>query len=860
MADVSGYVNLVQRTVGELTTAGGTVNINAGSSVIMQPGSKVDVSGGWIDYQGAFVQTTKVISGGNIFDISQATPDRVYNGIYSGSTTFHPKWGITQTNSSSLINGAQFESGYTQGASGGTVSITAPSMALDGTLLGSTISGSRQRSAPPVASTLALAFQAQSSTQPFLPIYPTPPNITFQSGVSLAPADPFALDPSRNPLPLRADRVADVILSPDLLTAGGFGNLKLDNSDGKITVPADVSLTTAPGGSINFTGANIDIQGQIVAPGGSLSFTSLDVSPADLVGIAQSMITPPPDPTRGNFVLGSGAILSTAGLITDQRQSADALQLRPFAQNGGSITVAGFSVDLASGSALDVSGGAIVSATGTVTYGTGGAITINGGQEPSLPSLIGGSLSLGSELRGYSGARGGSLSILAPLIRVGAPSFTAGALNLTPEFFSSGGFNSFALSGIGAATANVGEYLPAVVIGPGTTIAPVVQSLLVNLDRRDLVTLDRTILPLGVRAPVNLSFNARGAISLAPIIGQPLVRGDFLLSDSATIATDPGGTIALRGDTAAVLGSVRAPGGSITVSGGGNSATLFPDATRPLPTVDLGPMSSLLVAGTTVLTPNSLGFRTGSVLAGGNITVTGNIVAERGAVLDVSGAAGILDLAPGYSAANNSSNPGAAPFIPTLVESNAGTITFNGRQELFVDATLIGLPGGPSANGGSVFATADRFTPPGTIAQLTPLTITLLITQSGPTIPQAFYSPGENAIGHFVTGTDPIGRGHLAADTFMGNGIESVTLRGSSGIGATQFSGPVSLTVGRQITVTGGALFADADVRLNAPYIRVGTDFQGPHPAGPDRKRLHRRWTTVLLPGAIWSGNFHRHG
>ncbi len=42
LADTSGYVALVQRSVGELTTSGGSVKLSAGDSVVMQPGSKID--------------------------------------------------------------------------------------------------------------------------------------------------------------------------------------------------------------------------------------------------------------------------------------------------------------------------------------------------------------------------------------------------------------------------------------------------------------------------------------------------------------------------------------------------------------------------------------------------------------------------------------------------------------------------------------------------------------------------------------------------------------------------------------------------------------------------------------------------
>ncbi len=132
LADVFGYVNLVQRTVGELTTSGGTVSLSAGNSVVLQNGSLVDVSGGWINFAGGLVRTTQVASGGNVFDISQATPDRVYDGIVNGFTVNHPKYGVVETTGNSLPGDMRFAAGFTQGMNGGNLKITAPSMALDG--------------------------------------------------------------------------------------------------------------------------------------------------------------------------------------------------------------------------------------------------------------------------------------------------------------------------------------------------------------------------------------------------------------------------------------------------------------------------------------------------------------------------------------------------------------------------------------------------------------------------------------------------------------------------------------------------------------------------------------------------------
>ena len=183
LADVSGYVNLVQRTVGELTTSGGTVSLNAGNSVVLQPGSLIDVSGGWVNFTGGMVHTTEVISGGNLFDISQATPDRVYSGIANGYTVSYPKYGVTQTFSNAMPGNMRYEAGFTQGGGGGNLQITAPSMALDGQFLATTVTGERQATTPPAASSLALSFHAQDPTPPaFLTISPAPPDITFVSG------------------------------------------------------------------------------------------------------------------------------------------------------------------------------------------------------------------------------------------------------------------------------------------------------------------------------------------------------------------------------------------------------------------------------------------------------------------------------------------------------------------------------------------------------------------------------------------------------------------------------------------------------------------------------------------------------
>ena len=832
LADTSGYVALIDRTVGELTTGGGNVSLTAGDSVVIQPGATVDVSGGWINYTGALVQTTKVISGSQIFDISQATPDRIYSGIYTGGTENHPKWGISETHTNPMVNGGQFEAGYVQGGNGGTLSISASSMALDGQLLGTTITGPRQRTTPPALSALSLAFQSRLTTTPYLFVAPAPPTVTFEDKNTLAPADPFALDSNGLPLPLRDDRKATVILSPELLTTDGFGQLSITNSDGDVLLPAGVSLNPPAGGSIAISAANLDLEGNITSPGAALTFNVYDFSPYQfaILQLTPGSTAPPVDPTRGIFTLGANASLDVTGMIADDRSGIFAPETFPLVTNGGTVTIKSYSANLEAGSKIDVSGGGEVNAANVASYGQAGSITIQAGQDLDIPGLLGGELILDTTLAGFGGNNlGGSLSVLAPAIQVGGHTSNSNTLLFDPSFFSQGGFANFTLSGLGSATDTVDVYSPAVTIASGTLIQPVALSQFLDpsITAIDGLVLTQTLLPQALRAPVSLSFKAPGVIDIFTS-GTLLVRGDFIMENGSSIITDPKASVSISGNTAAVLGTISAPAGSISVSGGGNSSNLFlSDTGRALPTVDLGPNSRLSAAGTTLLTPNSLGFRTGLVLGGGTITISGNIVAEAGSLLDVSGATDSLDVVPGFIGAPIPTNPTAPLYVRTRIDSGGGSITFAGAQELFSDATLLGGPGGPSAVGGSLTSSSGRFVPPGGGEELTPLDVNLEVTQEGPVIPASFYDSGQTAIGHAVVddqGEAIPGFGHVAADYFNRSGLSSLVLNGTVG-----FVGPVTINAGGSLAVgSSGVIYADGAVHLNGFSVSLGQAFLPP--------------------------------
>ncbi len=860
LADLIGYLGLVQRDVAQLTTAGGTLTISAGDAAVLREGSIIDVSGGWTNFSGGTVATTRVISNGQIVDIADAAPDQIYSGIYTGSSSVvHSKWGVVESFNRALAPaGTHYQEGYTQGADAGSVSITAPAIVLDGTLRGSTVAGGKQiRNQPgssnlPESATLALHFRGRENLSPnYFVTYPDALGIVFKQGVEQEDVGDFTLDANGNAAAIPAERRNQVYLSPDLLTSSGFGHLDVTNENGSITVAEGQHLTTSAGGSISLTASNIDIRGNVTAAGGSLSFTALNISPYDA---AVALSRPVPEvpvlrPGRGIFTLAEGATLSTAGLITDDRYAAS--NSTPAIPDGGSISIQAYSAQLGAGSLVDVSGGYAMNSDGKGRYGNAGSISILTGKDPRVSSILGGTLSLGGTLRGISGAKGGTLTLQAGAIKVGGAS-QAGVFHLDPKFFNQGGFTKFNLQGLG------GPGLTAVSVAAGTLIEPVAQRLAVvaNADGGGLLLGEYEDVhgrapEVSERQPVSLSFLSEGVRDAAT--GLLLYRGDVVINEGAVIRTDPGASVEVRGNTATVLGSILAPAGSIRVSGSSNTAAVFGDPNQALATTYLGSNSVLSAAGAVVLKPDAYGRRIGSVLGGGTITVSGNVVAAAGALMDVSGTSGILDVDPSVVVANPvtkipntglTSKPRVDQTVPVRVDSNAGSITLSGGQFLFSDATLRGNAGGSSAAGGTLSVSSGRFY--GVADTPTPADVTLTVAQSGPVIA----GPAANPIGHAVTGTLGSGHGFFAVDSFQQGGFDSLSLAG-----VVETRGPVSIdTRGKVSLGNQGILFNDSSLSIHAGAVALGMAFRPPSLPAEETSPIVFNGQPFIIPATYGSG------
>ena len=827
LANIAGFANLIQRSVGQLTVAGGTVSVSAGKSVVMQGGSKINVSGGSTRFEAGMVRTTQLITNGRLVDISQALPDVAYDGIFDGTfTESNVKFGITNVYHSPLApDGYRLDPGSTEGGAGGKLSISAPSMALDGRFLGHTITGEKQRLVPPTLSTLNLAFQAQDTTYPNVPIHsPAAPTITFDSRIKQSAPEAFTLDSNGDPTDLTEGRKELVVLSPELLGKDGFGILNIDNHDGKILVPEGVSVEAPTGGSITFKASSIVVNGSVTAHGGSLAFSTfgLTLDEINLLRNNQPAASPPVvQAGRGIFTLGSTGVLSATGLIVDDRQTHGPSLISPVYLGGGSIKIEGYSADLAAGGLVDVSGGALIGPTGGVSYGSGGAISIGAGRELGFSSTLGGKLNLGSDLQGLSGGKAGSLSILGPAIQIGGTASQPDVTLVGTDFFSQGGFGTISLTGIGLTTSVPGAYVPGVQIVDDVEIRPVVDGWLGSVGKTDHFKLTKITREEGVRTPVNLTFGAIGA----NYGGTILSRGDVVVGEGSQIVTDGKGSVSFNAETITLRGSVISPGGNISVEG----LNVFPaDAgafpTRALPTVHLASTALLSTRGKVTLVDNPFGLRQGQVLAGGSINVVGNIVAEAGAVLDVSGTSGILDLAPSSKALEPSilNSLGGKQYVPVTIESNAGAITLAGSEMLFTDATLIGKAGGKSATGGTLNVSSGHFIP--NVASYTTADANLVVTMGGITLPETSSSIGVGKAVLDADGDAAPQLGYFSVDEVARSGFDSLSLGGN-----VRFDGDVSITLPGHLSVaSGGVIYAKGDITLTAGHVSLGQAFRTP--------------------------------
>jgi filamentous hemagglutinin family protein len=939
LADASGYVAAVGRSIDQLMTKGGSVtlqtdlNNNSGGGRVQTAGSVINVAGGSVNFLPGMVPTTRLLgSDGRIYSMANADPNMTYVGFADQFTVDHSRWGIKETWSTGTQT---FSPGYTDGQAAGSVTVTTVNPSLLGTMYFGSVAGQRQIASgqPPNQGSLML---------------------TTPSSVQIGPS------PSADYITTSA---STTILSADTLSGYGLSSLSITSND--LVLSSGSTLNLAASGSFSvLTGGAIDIAGTVSAAGGAISlvtdhntiksnFTaSLFKAPTDKSGkvIASNVYVEGTLDVSGRFVNDTGRFGSDMTGPASINGGTISIATTKASNNGASDLTG--SILLANGGLLDVSSGGYVSplskpktASSGVMAGKAGSIslTVNQGkwntdtqsgdqQRPTSGQFA--VLQLDGALRGYGFESNGSLTLSGvdtmriggtlqagetSGIRIGGVASTVPVLLL-----NSGGFGSYSIDSVsdGWTGASKTGATAQVVVAAGTNLTLQQQNL--------ATTADTAVTPTGTK----LGQQATPAVALLPddqrqATNLTLKADNITLDTGAAIVTDPGAKIALGDltfDPTVVTGSLPANKvelrGSIIDHGG----SVFINALA----THLASQALVDVSGTFVANSrfglNGGPLTSGTYLAGGSFTVEAGlltqipiglknsdgtfnsyafdysgaaagtyVVADTGALVDVSGAAGDIQVAGargattsvkswsdagtvtvdaagfawgGSFAATGGRYVGADGQTHAESRANNGTIILGGgAMQLRQDATDVnaavaafkqGL--GPAPQG--LLVSAD---------QLTPFDNVYLYAAAGPggaariftDLPGNFYSYG--APGYFsltISGAlnwTVANRLHIAAGTIVapGSRIDAVmrapyveltggTLATASGSSTLTINASQGVDVGSAAFDLEGAAFSgfqkvtlssSGDLRLSTPKVVDGV-FAGSNTVPNDASRF----------------------
>jgi filamentous hemagglutinin len=802
VADATGYAALIEREVGELTAAGGSVEIRAGDMVDLQSGSVVDASGGWIRFKDGARATSKLLFRNTITDVSQARNDISYEGIVKGAPVH--------------------ESGYLEGGAGGSITIQAPAMNISSVLRGTVVTGARQLrpdifgKAAPTPTLLNLQvwnsawFRKEAADQGYaIRNSPDAPLVTIAPRIS---EDQVSL--------------SRIGLDSSLLGSGGIGSLEINNHDGHIVLASGSTLLMGTGGSVTLSAGNIDILGSIVVPGGDISLKSSNLGYSMLNRLlVEERFLFKGEPGKGTVTVGSSSRLSTDGSAVRGYSSMG----QAYVADAGDISIQGYNVFLERGSLLGASGGALIGMNGFtgIAYGNAGSISISGGQDADHPTIHDGVLRLGAQLQAYAGvgSRGGNLEINAPAIQIGGTSAGERTLLLDSSFFNNGGFSEFSLGGLGIGQDGEGfdKEIAGVRVVDGTLIQPVVSNRIYNYTGTSrLITLPRF-----QREAVSLELLSKG-LKLEKTV---VVQGKVVIEERASVFLDPflqlpfagasvptvkAGSLVIDGRNSTVNGFLSAPGGDISISGAASYPDNYPGGVAPfaLPTLRLGSKAVVSTSGIAagIADPMGLGRNLGAVLSGGHVVLSGNIDLAEGSRVDVSGTSAVLTV-PTPRGANRS------PYLDSRIESAGGRIELKASEYLVVDGTLLGKSGGKSAGGGDLVVSSGRFYPEGILADPRDISLELFQTREAMATRVESDRDAAKSLGYF------------AAETAMQGGFDGLELGGN-----VRFNGDVSIGIdGILRAATGGVISADGAVVLRANHVAIGMPMQGPMASGDPR-------------------------
>jgi filamentous hemagglutinin len=827
IANVQSAIAAVGQTIAQRTEAGGTASFESQGDLVLSPGAKINVSGGYTTYLGGSIQTTELIgANGRLYDIGSANPLLSYTGVVNPTfTQTYNKWGFQDVIPTPGLS--HYESSYVQGAAAGKVQFAAPSLLLAGSLQGSAVTGAYQRSAPPVGGTLMIGLPNGTLG--------TSANIDFLSpSVSFAASAPPVVVADGTPLPVQA-----LQLPTSYLTSEGFTNTQI-YSNTNVTLPAGLPLQLTAGASLTLVAPRIDVDSSISAIGGNLAFENVLTAATTGFGAL-----------RPGIGIGNGVSLDVSGQWTNDSIMASGIGTAPISQNAGSITLqltvpgsatqAGSELVLGDNVSLKANGGAWLQSGGTISYGGGGSIMLDAspalsaiqfGQDTVIQGFgagtaAGGRFALSAPRIDISQGTGSAWTVAQRVDDVSLNSTTGPVLDLFAPLFSNYGFSTVALTATGAVESYATKDV--LTVASGTTIDAQTSTLQLSPNYfsvptgAPLATFSRVdLLPLYERPASSVFLSVLREADDQVALGNTNY-GLLDVQAGASVMTDPGATIALRGEGGvSIAGTLRAPGGKIQVSiptpaaaDPNDTAGITDPGYTPTLGIDLAPTAVLDVRGTTVLTPNAQGLLSGTIQPGGTVNLAadrGTVVVETGSTIDIRGTSAALDV-PNAPSVGGTAREVVSSAGGSLTISSPESISLLGNLNAAAGAGNSGAAAAGSLEVDLVRGTNSNSQDPATALPGGPLQIELLGSTTGAS-PSPSYS--NLAI--------------LGAQQLSASGIDSLTLRAggiNTSTGSTAYAGNIvidatQLSLGRQLILDAPSLSVPVNASLSAPYVEIG--------------------------------------
>lgn len=591
LADASGEVNAVGRSIRQLMTSGGAVTLStdigssgivtSGQRVTTSGGSVINVAGGQVTFQGGWVPTTRLIGiDGRLYSMENANPNMAYAGVAGQFTLDHSRWGVKEVWSMQT-----YSPGYTEGHDAGGVSIATVTQQLGGTMYFGSMAGQRQiaqgaapsdttdrTSGEAVARLAALQARGdQLPSQGYLSIT-TPSYVQIGNSAS---TNFEANDPVNR-------------LSGDTLSSYGLSALSIKAYD--LVVSSGSTVRLAAGGQFTASIAGpIDIAGSIVAQGGAISLSTSTYSYKGDFGTSPPDRKAPTDPLTGNVLAANVYVegtLDVSGRFTNDVNRFGLDAQGPAFINGGAISIATSrdsvsvngvfqdatgSILLADKSLLDVSSGGYIGPNGKAKLASSGTMAGKGGSislslygkydswdpdgtvtaNPRIPTANSKQavLQLGGTMLAYGFESNGSLKLgAADVVRIGG-ALQAGETStirigqggtIPAELLNGGGFGSYTFESVadrysGSAagiTVSAGVALNLTQTNLATSSAYLATATGTKLGVEAQQTPSKlAVLPDDQRKPVNLTLKADNVV----------------LDTGSSIKTDPKATIVIGG-------------------------------------------------------------------------------------------------------------------------------------------------------------------------------------------------------------------------------------------------------------------------------------------------------------------------